>query len=70
MNTDSGHIYPSLKELFKQEEAQGIKVNPKHLIRFGIGDRMEIRGASFEIIEIKPHPENILVLRSRERGIY
>lgn len=31
---------------------------------------MEIRGASFEIIEIKPHPENILILRSMERGIF
>ena len=68
MNTDSGHIYPNLKELFKQEENQGIKVNPKHLIPFVIGDRMEIRVASFEIIEIKPHPENILILRSMERG--
>lgn len=70
MNTDSGHIYNSMEELLKEEKKQGLETNLKHLIRFGLGDTMEIRGASFEIIEIKPHPENIIVLKSRERGIY
>jgi hypothetical protein len=70
MNTDSGNIYPNLKELYQGEKEKGIEVNKKHLIRFGLGDRMEIRGGSFEIVEIKPYPENILVLHSLEKGIY
>ncbi len=70
MNPESGNIYPSLKELFIGEREKNISVDKKNLIRFGLGDRIEIRGASFEIIEIKSYPENIIVLHSRERGIY
>lgn len=70
MNTDSGNIYESLKELREGEKEKGIKVNPKNLIRFGLGDTMEWRGAKFQIIEIKPYPDNILILHSLEKGIY
>lgn len=70
MNSESGNIYPGLKELFDGEKKQGIKVNEEKLIRFGLGDTMEWRGASFEIIEIKPYPENIIVIHSLDKGIY
>ena len=70
MNTDSGNIYPSLKSLMQGEEEKGIEVNKKHLIRFGLGDTMEWRNARFEIIEIKPYPENIIVIKSLDRGIF
>ncbi len=70
MNTDSGNIYESLKALQGGEAKKGIKVDSKKLIRFGLGDRFEIRNASFEIIEIKPCPENVIVLHSLEKGIY
>ena len=70
MNTDSGNIYPDLKSLMEGEKEKSIKVDQKKLIRFGLGDRFEIRGASFEITEIKPYPENIIVLHSLEKGIY
>jgi hypothetical protein len=49
---------------------KGIKVDDKKLIRFGLGDTMEWRGARFEIIEIKAYPENIVVLHSVDKGIY
>ncbi len=69
MNTDSGNIYPSLTELIEKEKEKGIKVNPKHIIRFGIGDRFEICGGSFKIIDILPYPENKIVLHSLEKDI-
>jgi len=70
MNTDSGNIYKDLSSLFEGEKEKGIVVNKNNLIRFGLGDTMEWRGAKFEITEIKPYPENILVLHSLEKGIY
>ena len=70
MNPESGNIYSNLAELLAGEKEKGIKVDRKRLLRFGLGDRMEIRGASFEILEIKPYPENILILKSLEKGIY
>lgn len=70
MNTDSGNIYSDLQSLMQGEKEKGIKVNKKHLIRFGLGDRFEIRDALFEITEIKPYPENVIVLHSLEKGIY
>ena len=44
MNPESGNIYGNLSELMKGEEEKGVKVDVKNLIRFGIGDRFEIRG--------------------------
>ncbi len=70
MNTDSGNIYHSLEELMVGEKEKGIKVDNKKLIRFGLGDIMEWRGARFEIIAIKPYPENIIEIKSLDKGIY
>jgi len=65
MDSETGRIFPSLQDLMSAENLsdKDVKKDPKRFIKFKNKERIEWKGCLFEIKEIRPDPDNEIVLK-------
>ncbi len=65
MDDNTGRIYENIEDLLKAEKLtrKDVEQNPKRFVPFANKEQIEWKGCLFEIKEIRPDPDNEIVLK-------